>query len=127
MTDRKTVRAWTQCYAPFILGGNVHQPIRCEVAVEDWEYSITRGTLTIKLLKITSPGGTEFIVDEASSGVVGDDAAEVIRDIDGADVRVLRLQITKQTRVGETARPVDEETFWRHLEAAHRARREEAG
>ena len=106
------MRIWTRAYRPWIHGGDVHQPIICDVDVTG-PYEAGSHQLFIA----RSPNGTVFIAEGETGAIVGGDLAEVTNDIVAAELVVIEKQmIWARSQVTKTAE-VTREEFWKLLRA----------
>jgi len=108
------IRIWTEAYSPFILGGDVNQPISAEI--DDYlECDLGRG---YKGYVVVTPGGKTVIIDAISGGIIGNELTQVRRDVKEADETFLKKQLPEMKKRGQYARGVSVKEFWRRYEKA---------
>lgn len=98
---------WTEAYRPWIMGGDVHQPVGTEVG--ECEYVTVEG---IALLIVTAPDGRTAICDEASGAIVGSNLNEVASHIEDGDPGVMQKQLADARKRRECVDVLEEDTFW---------------
>lgn len=108
------MKVWTQAYRPFILGGNVHAPICCDIEPASACIDLGKG---YQGMSIVSPGGKIFVVEVITGGIVGSSVSEVQADVSTADEAVMKQQIEDGLRQAENADWVTPQEFWRQLRA----------
>lgn len=104
-----TIRIWTECYRPFIMGGDVNRPIATTVEATD-PVSLGKGYSGFLVL---SPKGNTYVVEKSSGGIVGNNLEEVKRDIELGDRAQMAAQVKKATTRGEYAENMDAAEFWK--------------
>lgn len=106
------MRVWTRAYRPFIMGGNPHAPICCELEPEGTVHSLGKG---IQVVLVVSPNGKSAVVEVQSGGVVGTSLELVRQDVSEADSEVMQEQIAQSIETAKIAVAVEAEEFWRHI------------
>lgn len=111
------IRVWTQAYRPFIMGGDVHQPVctelDCTAAIE-----VAKG---VYVHGVISPRGKAYFVESQSGGIVGDDFDTVKEDANSAPIEEILQQLQEQTKRGQKACPITPEEFWRLMKQLPKA------
>jgi hypothetical protein len=105
-------KVWITNYRPFIMGGDVHAPIMCEIEVVG-EYDLGKG---YKGWLFASPSGKTFVSETETGAIVGSTIDEVKQDIVEADEEVMKNQIQEARKLVKRAYMASEEEFWRRLE-----------
>lgn len=105
----KSVRVWRPNYAPFILGGDVNQPV-CTNLVPDEVLNLGKG---VRVGVFNHPRGGRVVFEMSSGGVVGQNVNTVRNDFETGATRVIRQQILDAVEQGKKARMVDIEEFFK--------------
>ena len=102
----------TEKYCPFVMGGNVWQPITCNVEV-DGPHDLGKG---FKGYIATAPNGTTFIIEEKSGALVGPDLKTVREDIAQCDdISLMNKQVEDAIVKMKRAEEISPDEFWRLL------------
>lgn len=112
-------RVWTRAYSPFIMGGDVHQPICADLEVlgpVTLEKKIKGRTNTVTFYQTMSPKKKVYYIEKRTGGLMGSSLLQIQKDFDSADPAVLREQLVKMEEYGKTARPVSSGEFWERVE-----------
>ena len=104
-----TIRIWTECYRPFLMGGDVNRPIATTVEATD-PVSLGKGH---QGFIVVSPKGNTYIIEKESGGIIGDNLEEVKRDIKLGDKDVMNRQVQKAKTRGLTAENMSADEFWK--------------
>jgi hypothetical protein len=107
----KKIKIWTKDYRPFILGGNVHQPMATE-AEASGPFALGKGYEGYVVL---SPLGESFVAESKTGALVGPTLNEVRADIKKAKKSVMKKQIIEAQESVKAARIVDPAEFWKRL------------
>lgn len=100
---------WTEAYTPFIMGGNVNAPICTEVEVGD-PVEIGRGMFAYV---VASPiNGCIYVAESTTGAFVGSSIEEVRKDVESADVHVIKKQLKEASERVKQARHLSTEHFW---------------
>ncbi len=111
-TARITI--WVPCYRPFIMGGDVNRPVKCEIEAQG-PFDIGKG---FKAYLVSKPGG-RFAVAEATTGaIVGDTLEEVRADIKDGSAAVMRKQVAESAIQVARAFTVEPDEFWSLMKGA---------
>lgn len=108
MVQQMRIKIWTAAYMPFILGGDVYQPLFCEVEAQG-PIDLGRG---YKGYLVLAPDGSTVVAESTSGGLVGPTIQEVRADIKSGSIAVMRKQVEEAVEKGKTARPIAPEEFW---------------
>ena len=100
---------WTLQYRPFIMGGDVHQPVKCDVEV-DGPHDLGGG---YQGYIATAPDGRTFVAEATSGAIVGPTLDEVRRDISQADPAVMAKQVAQGLSDRATAPILAPDEFWK--------------
>ena len=106
------IKVWTKDYRPFIMGGDCHQPMACEVKATG-PFPLGKG---YKGYLIFSPRGKTFVVESKTGALVGSTIDEVKNDIKNAKPEFIKNQIKEAVIQSKKARKVEESYFWEKLE-----------
>lgn len=109
------MKVWTRAYRPFILGGDVHAPICCDLEPATNQFDLGKGFVGVI---VVSPMGKKFVVELQSGGIVGNSIMAVRKDIESSDKETIDIQVEQMAEVGKTAIVVSEPEFWRNLKAS---------
>lgn len=108
----KTVRMWTKCYRPFMMGGNVNRHIATTLPI-DSEVDLGRGFKGYAVLD--SMGGVRYVC-AVSGGLLGDDLKAIQKDIaECPKKKIMTDQIAKMAIEGKTAEEMPPAEFWKHF------------
>ena len=114
MKTTKAIKIWTEDYSPFIMGGDVFQPIATRVIPES---SFTINKIKLHVIR-NQKTGQYHIAESVTGAFVGhgktakDAIGQVTRDLASADPAIVRQQIAHaKERVKET-RELSPEKFW---------------
>ena len=110
MTTTK-VKIWTRAYRPFIMGGNVHAPIGCEVDASG-PYALGAGYMGYL---VVSPTGRTFVAEKTSGALVGPSLQEVRADVAAASWRVMEKQVDEALKLRESVVWLEADRFWRMM------------
>ena len=99
---------WGTSYRPFALGGDVHQPVKCDVPVEG-PYELGLG---YEGFLVNTTDDRTFVVEAASGGIVGETLEQVREDIAQGDPEMMKQQIKDGLEQRDRARKIEPETFW---------------
>ncbi len=87
----KKRQIWTMGYFPFVMGGNVHQPIVTEIGYIE-EKNIGKG---LRAFSFQTPKGTIRIAESITGAIVGDSFEAVKADVKEASKKVMMEQINE--------------------------------
>lgn len=105
----KTVRMWTRCYRPFMMGGNVNRHIATTLPI-DGEVDLGRGFKGYAVLD--GMGGVRYVC-AVSGGLLGDDLKAIQDDIAACPkTKIMTDQIAKMAEAGKTAEEMPPAEFW---------------
>jgi hypothetical protein len=110
MPVKKIIRKviWTRSYNPWVLGGNPHAPIGCEVS--GFEVSLGRG---FRGFVTTSPKGRIIVAELETGAIVGYSVEQVKEDIQtGGSVAGMKQQIQNAKALMRDLHVVSPEKFW---------------
>jgi len=107
----KQIKVFTLEYVPFVMGGNVWQPMATTVKA-DGPHDIGNG---YKAYVVTAPNGKTFIAESTSGAFVGPDLETVKTDIQLGDPDIMKKQVKNAVVQSKQAREVDQDEFWRKL------------
>lgn len=107
------VKVFTRDYRPFILGGDVHQPMAAEIAASG-PYALGKG---FSGYLIKSPKGKTFIAEATTGALVGPTLEEVRADIKAGKKSVMTKQVEQARELAARARTVSANEFWERLKA----------
>jgi len=105
---------WTEAYSPFIMGGDVHQPIGAEVPVSE---PVCIGEFSV--VSVDVPGGLTAIAEATTGAIVGTSLTEVQRDIASGAPAVMADQVRKAAERLKKVRVLSAKEFfarWRQSE-----------
>jgi hypothetical protein len=102
------LKVFTLGYFPFTMGGNVWQPICCEVEA-DGPHDIGKG---YKGYVITAPNGKTFIAEATTGAFVGPDLKTVKEDITLGEESVMVEQVAKAMEQSKQAKEMTPDKFW---------------
>ena len=105
------MKVFTMEYVPFVMGGNVWQPMCCEVEA-DGPHDLGDG---YKGYVITAPNGKTFIAEETSGAFVGPDLKAVREDIETGDKSIMADQVADAVIQMKKAKERSQDHFWRKL------------
>jgi hypothetical protein len=107
-----SVRVWTLEYVPFVMGGNVWQPITTDVE-HHGEYDLGKG---YKGHLIYAPSGKTYVAESRSGAFIGPSIHDVRLDITNCDNKsLMEKQVTDAIKRSKPARHVTAKEFWRLL------------
>lgn len=106
------MKVWTYGYRPFVMGGDVHPPVWCDINHMGGVLDLGKG---YQGRAIISPEGRPFIVEFQTGGIVGDSLSDVRKDVADGDDAVMAKQIIDNIKVAERAIPVPVSEFWGYL------------
>jgi hypothetical protein len=107
-----SVRVWTLEYVPFVMGGNVWQPVSTDVE-HHGEYNLGKG---YKGHLIYAPSGRTYVAESRSGAFVGPSIQDVRQDIaDCEDISLMEKQVTDAIEKSKQARRIKAKEFWRLL------------
>lgn len=106
------MRIWTRAYRPFILGGDVHAPVCCDIEPLTANVDLGKG---YKGAVFLAPSGKIFVAEMITGGIVGDSVKDVMADIAQGDDEIIAQQIKDNLEIGKTAEPVTSVEFWHYL------------
>jgi len=105
------MKVFTIGYFPFVMGGNVWQPIYCEVEA-DGPHDLGLG---YEGFIVTAPNGKTFIAEATTGAFVGPDLKSVMDDIKTGDPKMMKKQITEAASTVKRAKELLPDEFWRML------------
>lgn len=108
------MKIWARAYRPFIMGGNCHAPIICDVPV-DGPFDLGMG---YQGFLAVSPSGKTFVAESITGAIVGPTVKAVRQDIKVADKVVMEEQIARAKERVLCAQVVSQSEFWKMLRAA---------
>ena len=107
--EKTIIRIWTECYRPFLLCGNVNQPIAAQIEAHG-PYDLGQG---FEGYLVIAPFGKTFVVEKESGGIVGASLDVVREDIVACpDAALMKGQIENAKKRGRTAQEMDAKQFW---------------
>ena len=103
------IKVWTECYRPFVMGGDVWHSISTEhECTGPYMYD------TFKLYIAKNPiTGQIHIVEGESGAFVGTSLDEVKNDIKTADLEIMKKQLIAAMKRGQDADPLTNSEFWK--------------
>lgn len=104
-------KIYTLSYQPFVMGGDVWQPIAATVEV-DGPYEIGGG---YKAYVAEAPNGKIFVAEEQSGALIGPSLEEVREDVRTGDIDIMKQQVADAIVQSKNAEIIEEEEFWRRL------------
>ena len=102
---------WTEAYRPFMMGGDVNQPIGTMVEL-DTPIDLGKGAV---VHVVASPNGTIHIVESKTGAFVGTSLAQVKKDIKEADEDVIKQQIKDSRKRRKEVEVMSNEDFWSYF------------
>lgn len=114
-----TVLAWIPRYRPFIMGGDVHQPAKAELVVEEM-IDLGRGFFAAK---VKAPNGKDFYVETVCGAFLGDDLNMILEDVKQGNVAVMWDQINRGTIQRDKAELINSDPFWSYVKGSGMTRR----
>lgn len=109
--SKKAIRIYTESYSPFIMGGDVHQPIACETKSYTGPYKLNKGVQVY----VCEVNGKTYVVEKTTGALVGGSLKMVTNDIKAAKKSVIQGQIREAKERATYARKINEEEFWRMM------------
>jgi hypothetical protein len=109
--ENQKIKVYTIGYFPFIMGGNVHQPISCEVEAKG-PFELGDG---YKGYLVQHPNGDTYVAEESSGGFVGPNLKLVRKDIKEGDKSIMAKQVVDAVLDSLTARIMPANEFWEML------------
>ena len=100
---------WTLQYRPFTMGGNVHQPVKCDVEV-DGPHDLGGG---YQGYIATAPDGRALVAEATSGAIVGPTLEAVRSDVADADPAVMADQVAKAIAQRASAAVLTPDEFWK--------------
>lgn len=107
-TDLTTHRFWTYGHRPFVMGGDVHYVLACDLECTG-PHDLGGG---YSGYLATAPNGKTFVAEDTTGAIVGDTLEAVRGDIASAEPEVMERQIAKATEDAKKAEVQDAATFW---------------
>jgi hypothetical protein len=107
------ITIWSEAYRPFIMGGNVHAPLKTSVPATEL-VDLGKG---YKGYIVTSPRGKTFVIESITGGIVGDSLEVVRKDVEQADETVVKEQINAGLKRFKECEAVSPAQFWNALRA----------
>jgi hypothetical protein len=104
-----TAKIWTRSYRPFIMGGNVNQPMCTVVPVLE-----RKNIEGFDFFSFQTPKGTIKVCEAQTGGIIADSFDEVFENIEGVPKEVLQGQIDGAKHLAETADKKTNEEFFKH-------------
>jgi hypothetical protein len=109
------MKVWTQAYRPFMLGGDVHRPVCCELEPLGPTLDLGKNYFGVSVI---APTGKVFIVEVITGAIIGSSLAEVRKDVEDGDEAIMRKQIVWATQMANKAEMVEPERFWTYVKGA---------
>lgn len=114
------VRAWTICYFPFTMGGNVWRPagatVPCERPIQIGEFFVCQ---------INGPDGMTAVCEFSTGAIVGETIDQVRHDIEeayaGGRIEIMRKQVAEARDRRPQADDLTPADLWNRLRNARRA------
>ena len=107
-----SVRVYTLEYVPFVMGGNVWQPISTSVG-HHGKYDLGKG---FQGYLIYAPSGRTYVAESRSGALIGPSIFDVRLDITNCDnTNVMENQVMDAIEQSKTARKITKKEFWRLL------------
>jgi hypothetical protein len=103
------LRIWVPCYRPFMMGGNVRQPIATKVEAEG-PFDLGKGFEGY--LVVNPRSGKMHVACAISGGLVGSSIKEVRDDIAAGELKMMKAQVAKAKAVGDEAENLTPDMFW---------------
>jgi len=100
-------KIWTTEHLPFIMGGNVWQPMYTTVPVVE-----RRKIKGIDFFSFKTPKGTIRVCEGQTGGIIADSFDELIASIKGVPTKTLQAQIDEARPMAATAKPKTQEYFF---------------
>ncbi len=107
----KKIKVYTLEYQPFIMGGNVWQPVATHVEASG-PHSLGPN---YKGFVITAPNGKTFVAEARSGAFVGPNLKTVRDDLRIGDPTLMKKQVDDALIQCEQARVVEPDEFWKLL------------
>lgn len=107
----KQLVVWTKAYRPFLMGGDVHQPVGIEVTVYN-PVSLGRG---YKGHLITAPNGRTFVAEATTGAFVGPTFEAVKQDIKTGDPKLMKQQMKDAAAMRVKVDVITPAEFWSML------------
>jgi len=109
----KEIRAWTMCYFPFIMGGNVWQPagtkLECDIPVKIGEHYFC---------VIHGPNHMMRVCELTTGGIVAHTLEQITDEVNNTEPMILRKQVADARRQMPHIRELTPEDLWRRLKNA---------
>ena len=108
------VKVYTLEYCPFVMGGEVWQPMATEVEA-DGPHDIGKG---FEAYVVTAPNGKTFVAEKESGAFIGPDLKTVSGDIKIGELKSMKKQVEDAKLQMAKAKTVTNEYFWKKLKCA---------
>ncbi len=103
------ITIWTRAYRPFIMGGDVNQPVCCDVQAEG-PFRIGKG---YQAYVVTKPSGAQTVAEATTGALIGPSLASVRSDMKTAKLSVVRDQVAGAAVEGRSAVKLPAAQFWK--------------
>ena len=111
-------KIWTEAYSPFIMGGDVNQPIATEVEVGE-AIDIGHG---YKAYVVVSPSGVTHVAEAITGAFIEGSSIEAVKEsVSGGDPKLMKQQIEYARTQSAKARTLNPEDFWSKFESEKKA------
>ena len=107
---QKPLRIWSQGFRPFIMGGDVHRPMACEIT----SYSESFLLAKVSIRAAIRPDGVMVFL-EPGGGIVGDQIAVLRRDLMKCSPKLAKEQMERSKKLNDYALLMPEEEFWKGM------------
>jgi len=108
------IKIYTLRYTPFIMGGNVWQPVGTLVEA-DGPHNLGAG---YNGFVITAPNGETRIAEAESGAFVGPDLKTVKEDIRVGEPELMKRQVADAKIQSAQAKMIDPDEFWKLYQSA---------
>jgi len=102
------MKVFTLGYFPFVMGGDVWQPICIDVEV-DGPHDIGNG---YQGYVVTAPNGKTFVAEATSGAFVGPDLKTVKEDISLGEKKMMAKQVADAVEQSKKAKELTPDEFW---------------
>lgn len=102
------IKIWTLYYSPFVMGGDVNQPIATEVVPTE-RHQIKQN---LHVYVVKSPTGKTHVVDGITGGMIATSMEELWGLIEGCTEEQLVTQCKSQQSKADSAKMLTPSEFW---------------
>lgn len=110
------MKIWTLRYTPFVMGGEVWQPVCTEVTASG-PFDIGDG---YEAYLVIAPNGRTFVAESTSGALVGPDIKTVWEDIKLGDKKIMKKQVEDAIKNRDKAEELEPDEFWKLLKCEKR-------